>query len=95
MTIKVTYATVINAAEDVRNAARELSEQLNALEDKVMKVVNTWDGEAKQAFKAKHDGWGRDVSGLNSTLNAIADSLTQSTSDYQRTDRKAAQRFEF
>ncbi|GAA3637896.1 WXG100 family type VII secretion target [Streptomyces chitinivorans] len=95
MTIKITYATVINAAEDVRSAARDLTSQLNALEDKVMKVVNTWDGEAKQAFRAKHAGWSRDVSGLNTTLNAIADNLVESTSGYQRTDRKAAQRFEF
>ncbi|MCI0384855.1 WXG100 family type VII secretion target [Streptomyces sp. CNQ085] len=95
MTIKITYGTVVSAAEDVRTAAKELTNQLNALEDKVMKVVNTWDGEAKQAFRAKHAGWSQDVSGLNATLNAIADNLVESTNGYQRTDRKAAQRFEF
>ncbi|CAL9538726.1 MULTISPECIES: WXG100 family type VII secretion target [Streptomyces] len=95
MTIKITYGTVTAAAADIRSAAKDLTNELNALEDRVMKVVNTWNGEARNAFKAKHDGWGRDVSGLNTTLNAIADKLDESTSGYQQTDRRAAQRFEF
>jgi len=95
MTIKITYGTVVAAADDIRNAAKDLESQLEALNSRVQKVVGTWDGEAREAFHAKHQGWDANVRGLRSTLDAIANGLDNAAAGYQRTDRKAAQQFQF
>ncbi|MDG9704475.1 WXG100 family type VII secretion target [Streptomyces sp. DH37] len=95
MTIKITYGTVTAAADDVRRVASELEGQLNALNARVTSVVATWDGEAQNAFHRKHKGWEENVNGLNTTLKAIAAGLDNAAAGYQRTDRRAAQQFEF
>lgn len=95
MTIKITYHTVTTAAADIRTDAGELEKQLDTLNDRVLKVVATWDGEAREAFHVKHRGWDENVRGLRETLKSIADALDGAASGYQRTDRKAAQQFDF
>ncbi|PJE99216.1 WXG100 family type VII secretion target [Streptomyces carminius] len=95
MTIKITYATVHAAAEDIRGVATTLESQLNALEGKVKATVDTWDGEAKAAFYAKHRGWSDNVTGLRDTLIKISQGLEGAASGYKRTDNKAAQQFQF
>ncbi|WP_031508378.1 WXG100 family type VII secretion target [Streptomyces megasporus] len=95
MTIKITYGTVAAAAEDIRSAAKDLKSQLEALNARVNSVVQTWDGEARDAYRSKHQGWDTNVQGLSDTLNAIARALDGATAGYQQTDRKAAQQFQF
>lgn len=95
MTIKITYHTVLSAADDVDQAARDLTGQLDALNGKVKAVVANWDGEAKAQFHAKHANWDENVKGLNHTLTQIANLLRGAAGDYQRTDKKAAAQFEF
>ncbi|GAA2458463.1 WXG100 family type VII secretion target [Streptomyces macrosporus] len=95
MTIKITYHTVVAAAGDVRKTANDLESQLNALNGRVKSVVDSWDGDAKEAFYRKHRGWDENVTGLNTTLKKIADLLEKASDDYRRTDKKAAAQFEF
>ncbi len=95
MTIKITYGTVTAAAQDIRSTAKDLESQLNALSARVEKVVATWEGDARDAYRAKQKGWDTNVQGLNDTLNAIARALDGATAGYQQTDRKAAQQFQF
>lgn len=95
MTIQITYGTVTAAAEDIRSAATQLHGELKNLDTRVSKVVSTWDGEAKAAYRAKHTTWSTDLEGLTTTLNAIAKALGDSTQGYQSTDKKAATQFDF
>ncbi|GAA2397336.1 hypothetical protein GCM10010420_24020 [Streptomyces glaucosporus] len=95
MTIKVTYAFVENAANDIRNVAKELDTQLTDLERRVNAVVQTWEGETKQVYENKQQHWNRNVKGLNDTLEAIARALDGATDGYRGTDKKAAAQFDF
>lgn len=95
MTIQITYGTVTAAAEDIRSAATQLHGELKNLDTRVTNVVNTWDGEAKAAYHAKHSGWSTNLEGLTNTLREIARALDDSTAGYQGTDKKAATQFDF
>jgi 6 kDa early secretory antigenic target len=95
MTIKITYGTVTAAADDIRQTGSQIEGELDRLNGRVLKVVGTWDGEAQGAFYKKHQGWEHHVTGLHQTLKQIGNALDNAASGYQRTDRKAAQQFDF
>ncbi|AXK35403.1 WXG100 family type VII secretion target [Streptomyces armeniacus] len=95
MTIKITYGTVTAAADDINSAATTIEGELEALNARVAKVVGTWDGDAKAAYNAKHAGWDTNVKGLTSTLRALSQAVHGAAGGYQRTDKKAAQQFDF
>ncbi|OEU92325.1 WXG100 family type VII secretion target [Streptomyces oceani] len=94
MTIQITYGTVTAAAEDIRSSGTQIASELQNLDARVQKVVNTWDGAAKAAYYARHQQWSNDIEGLTQTLSAIATALYDATDGYKGTDKKAADQFQ-
>ncbi|MET8948722.1 WXG100 family type VII secretion target [Streptomyces sp. NPDC004542] len=86
----VNHATVTQAANDVRNTAKNLSEQLETLTRRVKAVAETWEGEAKTASTQIQ----RDSSDqMAQKLVRIAQLLDDSVVGYQDTDKGNAARF--
>lgn len=90
MSFEVTYASVTEASTKIRTSAGAIKTQLDDLERRVLRVVGTWDGEAKEAFQTTHRGWKNEVQNLEAKLNAIAVALQTSNDNYSATDRRNA-----
>ncbi|MFF9818342.1 WXG100 family type VII secretion target [Streptomyces sp. NPDC014006] len=89
----VNYDTVTQAAVDVRNTAKNLSEQLEALLRRVKAVADTWEGEAKTAYIEIQRDSGEQMAGMSQKLGRIAQLLDESVIGYQDTDKGNAARF--
>ncbi|MFJ5228018.1 WXG100 family type VII secretion target [Streptomyces sp. NPDC088400] len=93
MTTAVNYDTVTQAAGDVRLTASQLSTELETLMSQVNRVAESWDGEAKLAYRESQDLLTREMAGMNQDLQRIARLLDESVIGYQDTDKGNAARF--
>jgi WXG100 family type VII secretion target len=89
----VNYDTVTQAAADVRNTAKNLSEQLESLMRRVKAVAETWEGEAKTAYVEIQRDSGEQMDQMSQKLARIAQLLDESVIGYQDTDKGNAARF--
>jgi WXG100 family type VII secretion target len=89
----VNYDTVTQAAVDVRNTAKNLAEQLEALMRRVKAVAETWEGEAKTAYVEIQRDSGEQMDQMSQKLARIAQLLDESVIGYQDTDKGNAARF--
>ncbi|MFD4789263.1 WXG100 family type VII secretion target [Streptomyces sp. NPDC058459] len=89
----VNYDTVTQAAGDVRNTAKSLSEQLETLMRRVKAVTETWEGEAKTAYAGIQHDSDEQMEQMTQKLARIAKLLDDSVVGYQDTDQGNAARF--
>lgn len=89
----VNYDTVTQAATDVRNTAKNLSEQLEGLMRRVKAVAETWEGEAKIAYGEIQRDSNTQMDQMCQKLARIAQLLDDSVIGYQDTDKGNAARF--
>ncbi|MEU6387511.1 WXG100 family type VII secretion target [Streptomyces bauhiniae] len=89
----VNYDTVTQAASDVRNTAKNLSEQLETLMRRVKAVAETWEGEAKTAYADIQRDSNEQMEQMTQKLARIAKLLDDSVVGYQDTDQGNAARF--
>ncbi|MFF0381961.1 MULTISPECIES: WXG100 family type VII secretion target [unclassified Streptomyces] len=89
----VNYDTVTQAASDVRNTAKNLSEQLETLMRRVKAVAETWEGEAKTAYADIQRDSNEQMEQMTQKLARIARLLDDSVVGYQDTDQGNAARF--
>ncbi|RZU44809.1 WXG100 family type VII secretion target [Streptomyces sp. BK022] len=89
----VNYDTVTQAASDVRNTAKSLSEQLETLMRRVKAVAETWEGEAKTAYAEIQRDSSEQMDQMTHKLARIAKLLDDSVVGYQDTDQGNAARF--
>ncbi|MFI9390280.1 WXG100 family type VII secretion target [Streptomyces bauhiniae] len=89
----VNYDTVTQAASDVRNTAKNLSEQLETLMRRVKAVAETWEGEAKTAYAEIQRDSTEQMDQMTHKLARIAKLLDDSVAGYQDTDQGNAARF--
>jgi WXG100 family type VII secretion target len=92
--IAVQYGSLANAAESIRSSAKRLRGDIEVLQGEVRAVAESWEGEAQSAYARVHTNWDMQADGLHNTLMKIASLVEQASSDYQTTDKKAAQYFD-
>ncbi|GAA2925730.1 hypothetical protein GCM10020221_22100 [Streptomyces thioluteus] len=91
--MEITYAGVTEAANQVKSSADAINSQLESLDSRVKDVVSHWDGETREAFHARHQGWDANVKDMHQTLLTIASKLNEAVSGYSANDRRQAGRF--
>ncbi|MEU1118306.1 MULTISPECIES: WXG100 family type VII secretion target [unclassified Streptomyces] len=89
----VNYDTVTTAATDVRNNAKSMDDQLEELMREVARVAETWDGEAKTAYRDIQGQTDAEMNGMVQKLARIARLLDESVVGYSDTDKGNAARF--
>ncbi|MEU1333953.1 WXG100 family type VII secretion target [Streptomyces sp. NPDC005865] len=89
----VNYDTVTTAATDVRNNAKSMDDQLEELMREVARVAETWDGEAKTAYRDIQGQTDAEMNGMVHKLTRIARLLDDSVVGYRDTDHGNAARF--
>ncbi|GCD34453.1 MULTISPECIES: WXG100 family type VII secretion target [Streptomyces] len=88
--ILVNFATISQAASDVRGTANNIRTQLDDLESGVKKIAASWEGAAQEGYQARQREWDQRAASLHSTLEAIAKALDQAAQNYQSTESKNA-----
>ncbi|MEW2389375.1 WXG100 family type VII secretion target [Streptomyces venezuelae] len=89
----VNYDTVTTAATDVRNNARSMDEGLETLMREVARVAETWDGEARVAYRDIQGQSEAEMNAMVHKLQRIARLLDESVVGYSDTDKGNAARF--
>ncbi|MEU6353463.1 WXG100 family type VII secretion target [Streptomyces sp. NPDC047072] len=88
--ILVNFATISQAAQDVRSTAGRIRQQLDDLEGNVRQIATTWEGSAQEAYRAKQAEWDQRAASMQQTLEAIAKALDGAAQNYQATESKNA-----
>ncbi|AEW96868.1 MULTISPECIES: WXG100 family type VII secretion target [Streptomycetaceae] len=91
--ISVSYHTVGEAANDLRNAAGAIERELDDLQKYVAQVTEKWHGEGQTAYQQVQKPWSDTTRDLGDKLRSIASLLDDSVDGYRDTDRRAARGF--
>ena len=89
--ILVNFATISQAAQDVRSTAGKIRTQLDELESGVKRISASWEGAAQESYRAKQAEWDQRAASMQQTLEAIAKALDSAAQNYQATESKNAQ----
>ncbi|MBU2667686.1 WXG100 family type VII secretion target [Actinoplanes bogorensis] len=90
----VNFGALQQAGVDIQKAVSSLQSQLDQLERDSQRLVNSWDGEAQQAYYARQEIWRKSAADLTNILQNIKGAVDQSVDDYVRTEKQATQRFQ-
>jgi WXG100 family type VII secretion target len=91
--IKVDYATINAAADDCKSTGGELQSQFDQLKSDLNPLINSWDGDAKEAYLAAQRVWDQKFDDLKQVLAQIASVLPQIADGYRGTESGVTQLF--
>lgn len=90
----VNFGSLQQASGDIDAAVKTMQAQLDDLERSAQKLVDTWEGEAQQAYYARQAKWRASAQDLTQILQNIKSAVDQSTQDYISTEKQATNRFQ-
>lgn len=90
----VNFGSLQNATTDIQNAVNKLHTQLGELETEGKRLAEGWDGSAKAAYYQRQETWRNAARDLTEILQRIQVAVSDSTNDFQDTERKATNRFQ-
>jgi WXG100 family type VII secretion target len=90
----VNFGALQQASADIQKAVSTMQQQLEDLERMAKPLVETWQGEAQQAYAARQARWRASSHDLTQILQNIKAAVDQSTHDYIATEKQATQRFQ-
>ncbi|MFG3253606.1 WXG100 family type VII secretion target [Streptomyces sp. NPDC048172] len=92
--LKVTYASLDAAADDLDREARELRADLAKVMGVVKKICDGWDGMSNENYLRVQKMWNAKADDLERRLTSIAGAVRMASGDYRATDKKAAGLFD-
>ncbi|GAB2613540.1 hypothetical protein Aab01nite_69780 [Paractinoplanes abujensis] len=90
----VNFEALRGAGGHIAKAVSALQQQLGDLERDSKRLVDSWDGEAQQAYYARQEAWRTAANDLTSILQNIKGAVDQSADDYVNTEKQATSRFQ-
>lgn len=91
--LKVTYASLDEAAGVIRHQATQLQGDLDNLLIRVRAVAGYWEGDAQHAFHAVANEWAHRTHHMHGVLESIASKVQMASGHYNAADRRAASYF--
>ncbi|WP_052869292.1 WXG100 family type VII secretion target [Streptomyces niger] len=91
--MEITYAEVVHASHKVKKTAESIKSELDDLNRRVKRVVESWDGETQRAFYDRQRDWDQRVNSMHETLLSISRKLESATEGYKGVDHGNARRF--
>jgi WXG100 family type VII secretion target len=85
--IVVDYATIHTAAEDCNKTGSELDSLFEDLKSRLAPLVDSWSGEAMEAWQQCQHEWNNSLDEMKQVLAQIATALPQIADGYQSTDK--------
>ncbi|HZF93129.1 WXG100 family type VII secretion target [Streptomyces glaucescens] len=80
--ITVSLGTLAELAGDLEDILKQLNERLDDLYDRVVPVVLSWKGEAREVFVDKLDEWDRSAQDLQAAQKWLHECATTSHVNY-------------
>ncbi|MER6325258.1 WXG100 family type VII secretion target [Streptomyces coelicoflavus] len=80
--ITVSFATLHELAADLEDILKKLNGRLDELHDRVVPVVLSWKGEAREVFVDKLDEWDRSAEDLQAAQKWLHECATTSHANY-------------
>jgi WXG100 family type VII secretion target len=80
--IAVSFATLRELAADLEDILKKLNDGLDDLRDRVVPVVLSWEGEAREVFVDKLDEWDRSAQDLQAAQKWLHECATTSHVNY-------------
>jgi ESAT-6 family protein len=90
----VNFGSLQQASSDIQKAVSTMQTQLDDLERMAGHLVDTWHGEARQAYDARQAKWRAASQDLTQILQNIKAAVDQSCQDYISTEKQATSRFQ-
>ncbi|MBM2617997.1 WXG100 family type VII secretion target [Actinoplanes sp. LDG1-06] len=90
----VNFEALRGASDHINKAISTLQQQLSDLERDAKRLVDSWDGEAQQAYYQRQETWRRSANDLTTILQNIKGAVDQSADDYVSTEKSATARFQ-
>lgn len=87
-TLFVNFAALHQAGADITTALGALESQLGQLERDAAPLVQTWSGEAQQAYQERQTRWRTAANDLALMLRDIKVAVDDSAADYLNTERR-------
>ncbi|MFE3329071.1 WXG100 family type VII secretion target [Streptomyces sp. NPDC059176] len=92
-TMVVTYASLTEAAGEIRKQANKLDQSLEAIQAKIRQVSALWEGEAREAYNTAQADWDKQAKEIHTALMEIAGRVDEAAPAYKGGDKRAAQNF--
>jgi WXG100 family type VII secretion target len=80
--VTVSFATLRELATELEDILKKLNGSLDDLHDRVMPVVLSWEGEAREVFVDKLDEWDRSAQDLQAAQKWLHECATTSHINY-------------
>ena len=90
----VNFGALHQAGADIKKALNSLQSQLTQLEQDAAPLVETWSGEANEAYQVRQAKWRSASADLSAILRNIQLAVDDSAADYQVTEKRATNRFQ-
>jgi early secretory antigenic target protein ESAT-6 len=87
--IKVTFAEIQQASQDVTNAANTVGGHLDTLKSKIAPIVADWTGDAAEAYQNAQRNWDAAAKDFKETLEAIGVAVRQAGDGYEGAEGSA------
>lgn len=85
--ITVSFTTLSELAAELEDILKKLNGSLDALHDRVVPVVLSWEGEAREVFVEKLDEWDRSAQDLQAAQKWLHECATTSHVNYAAAHR--------
>jgi 6 kDa early secretory antigenic target len=85
--LSVNFVRLLETSSHIQKAIASLESQLDQLEQAAAPLVQTWSGEAQQAYQERQATWRQASAELARMLHGIKRGLDESMADYQGTER--------
>jgi 6 kDa early secretory antigenic target len=89
----VNFARLQETSAHIQSTIQALDAELDRLEADAAPLVQTWDGEARQAYAERQATWRQASANLATMLRDIKRSLDESVVDYQTAESRNANLF--
>lgn len=86
--IKVSFAAIEAAGENIRAAFNKMTSELDDLKAKLAPLREAYNGEARDLWDATQQKWNQHQDEMNQVLSAIGTAVAQAAQDYQGTENQ-------
>ncbi|KOT35313.1 hypothetical protein ADK41_25520 [Streptomyces caelestis] len=80
--ISVSFTTLSEIAVELEDILKQLNEKLDDLHDRVVPVVLSWEGQAREVFVDKLDEWDRSAQDLQAAQKWLHEIVTTGRINY-------------
>ncbi|WP_405576354.1 WXG100 family type VII secretion target [Streptomyces sp. NBC_01092] len=92
--VHVNYNTVGEAVSSMQQITNAIRQRLSELEQGLQPLVNSWEGQDRDAYYVKQREWGQAADRLNQILLSHSGLLDDISASYDLNERKLAQGWE-